>query len=327
MNKNLWSRFPTTVTKSKSAQVVTAILSIVLLAGCCCDDVLEKAMDKGYEVLFCDADAKTTGTGKAAVDPSAIHGEGEFTTTSGHKFRLLKKQPANMRISGKVAFEMKSLSSNLEVSMAVNDRQVKFVKDEATAAELSERFKGKWQVFKPTEPIELGVVAGQNDIVEFSYELAESLPLPPSGVALPQKVEGRMGFQEEGQPWVIFAGGDPVHCSPETLLSLTAPKGQDVLQWTVQRGKELALSELFLKNATDKARKETVHVEILSSSGELVAQATVAKAGLKKFGLAKFSEIVLPTQSLEPKGYLVKLKAMNGQHVDDIRRATLSVTP
>lgn len=303
------------------------LATVTLIAGCCCDDVLEKAMARGYEVLFCDSDVKTSGKAGGAVDPSHIAGEGEFTVTSGHRFTLLKKQPANLKVSGGIAIETSSSTAAVRTSLSVNNQLIRLITDSAAAEKLAAINSGHWEVRRSEQSIQLGATPGKDDVIEFGYELIDPRPLPPTGVPLPEVAERRLGFQLEGEEWVIISGGNRDRCVPGALLSITAPKDQSDVNWTVQKGNPLRLSQAFLKNAKNQTRKESLLVEVFALSGKLVWSKTLVTVSLKNYELRKLPPLAIPTQDLPPQSYLLKIQAVHGATIDDVHRISLHVNP
>jgi hypothetical protein len=301
-------------------QSLTSICIALAISGCCCDTVLEKAMDKGYEVLFCVSNAK--GKGKAKVDPSQVTGEGEFDVSSGHRFKILKKQPDNLQLNGKLGIEKKSPSSTPKTFMMINDRPVQLVADAAVSKELSERFNGTWYGVRLAAPI----TVAQGDVVDFAYTLDESFPLPGNGVALPKNVDGRFAIHEEGKEWDVIPGGDAIDCLPDTIVSLKVPKGQDALLWSGSVGKPIVIPFVFLKNTTAKAHAGTLRIEVATTKGEIVKQTSV-NVNLASLGLARLAEVAVPTAGLKSGAYVIRLKALNAQHIDDVIRIGLQIGP
>lgn len=310
--------------------VLLPLATAILIAGCCCDNVLEKAMEKGYEVLYCDSDVKTTGKAGAAVEPGHVTGEGEFTVTSGHRFRLLKKQTPGTTVSGAggIAVETSSSTSVVRTSLSVNDRAIKLVSDKATAEKLGAQHSGQWQVLRTAQPIQLGGTApGTDTTIDFSYELIDPRPLPATGTPMPEISENRLGFLLEGDEWVIFPGGNRVRGMPNTLLSLTAPSGQTEVNWAVQKGSLVSPSLVFLKNTVNQTSKVTLLAELYTVGGKKVLSKTMATLTLKKYELKKIPGVTIPTQDLEPQSYLLKIQVMRGETVDDVQRIGLHVIP
>ena len=300
------------------ARFLASLCVGLAIAGCCCDTVLEKAMDKGYEVLFCDSNSKSTG--KAKVDPSQVTGEGDFSVSSGHRFRILKKQPDNLHLNGKLGIEQKGKSSMPKTFMMINDLPVPLAVDSTASKELSDQFGGTWYAVAPVAAVD--VAAG--NVVDFGYTLDETFSLPKTGTALPKTLSGRFAIREEGKDWEVIAGGESLQCLPDTIVSLNVPKGQDAVLWSASPGQQLVIPIVFLKNTTATAHAETLRIEVATTKGEVLKQVSTS-VNLAGLGLSRLPELAVPSKALKAGTYVIRVKALHGAYIDDVIRIGLQI--
>ncbi len=297
----------------ESALTALIIFTAFSIDGCCCDDVIEKILEK-YDYVK-GIKCKTAGGVKGCL---TIEEQAHLEIKVEHVVEIDEAcvyRGTNTSPQMNVGFRLPDTMENTgqAVCFEFNGDAISFDPDPLGQAELQDQFGGIWSAYLARDPVFPSLDDSVMDEMHFSYHLTFTVPFD-EGATL-QDIEYDIAVRDPDTD--LWMNSPTTHrLQFDTVLIGFSDPRLDQLPIAIAQGETLAIERVFTMLKNDSSLRVDAYLVIKQAGNELVRNLLVSPMLPPNNPLGPFF-IQFPTAALGPGVYTAMIEATElGQPVE-----------
>jgi hypothetical protein len=304
------------IRKREKGLLFTVIIAFGLLFfnGCCCDDLVEKVLER-YDYVK-GVKCKEAGKVKGCL---TIQEQGHLEIEVEHVMEIqeaCRYHGANPAPQMNVGFRLPDTMENIgqAVCFEFNGDAISFDPDPAGQAELEAQFGGTWAAYLARDPVVPSPDEIIMDYMHFSYHLTFTVPFD-QGVGL-QDVEYDLAVRDPDTGIWAHSPTTRRLDFDEVLLSFSDSRA-DQLPIVIQQGENLIIERVWVMLKTDEPTRVDAYTVIKQNGNELMRTLLVSPKLPDNVVLGPFF-LIFQTSGLGPGLYTAVLETTAIGNPDEI---------